>query len=350
MRRFLIKKNSCMLVYLLVILLIIIFRNRLGLAPNLYSKNENMYVIITCSIFVLLAALRWIIPGTDIEGFVGDYRRMQIYSYSEIWENWRGNYVVYYSICKIFGATSLPYQFWFGFVQLVAVSGFVRIINRFSLDRLFCLLLYFTMGLFAFSIVALKQAFAMGLVWHAYAFLYDKKYMWAILLAILAYYSHKTSAIFILSFAMLFMRKRIYSIITILIILAIALAPSYLLSFISTALGDEHYSSYLQNDGAYSYTVFLFNLALFSIAYFTKHKFLRHSQFIISMASIALVINLFSQVSASAFRLAFYYTPFLIIFVSNNVQDRNLRLLVMLFTSFFLLYTGRQYPYQFFWQ
>ena len=340
-----------MLVYLFVLLLIIIFRNRLGTNPSLYAKNENKYVIITCAIFILLAALRWIIPGTDIEGYVGDYRRMQTYSYSEIWENWQGNYVVYYFLCKVFGTTSLSYHFLFGLVQFVTVSGFVRIINRFSIDRLFCLFLYFTIGLFSFSITGLKQAFAMGLVWHAFAFMFDKKYLWSIAFALLAFYSHKTSAIFMLSFALLFMQnvRHLYNMIVTAAIVVLIIAPTRVLSILSNSLGDEHYLLNM-GDSSYAYTALLFYLLLFIIAYSSKSEIKQHSSLVVSMSVIFLTVNLFAQVTADAFRLALYYMPFLIIFVSNKVRDRNMALTVIVLSSIYLLYTSRDFLYKFFWQ
>ena len=341
-----------MLIYLFVIILITFYHYISVNKTERYGKSDYKYIFYICLIFVMLAALRWIVPGTDIEGYMGDYVKMQISSFRDLWANWHGNYIVYYSICKIFSFTSLPYQFWFAFVQLVIVSGFVRMINYLSSDRIICLLLYFTVGVFTFSITGLKQALAMGFVWHSYACMCNKNYLWTIIFSILAFYSHKTSVIFMLSFVLLLLqnRGRFYTYVASIAIILITILPSQVLSFMTNYLGDEHYLGALQSNNSYSYTTLLFFLLLFSIAFFSRCKEYKNSTLIITMAAISVALNLFSQVVSHAFRLALYYTPFLIIMVSNRVKNRCVIYIVILIVSFYMLYTNRSFPYKFFWQ
>lgn len=344
-----------MFVYFLVILTIVYLRINVGVSTN--DRIVQRYSIIVCLLFVLLASLRWIIPETDVEAYMFDYERMASYSFGDIFKQWDGNYITYYCLCKLFKLIGLPYRFWLGFVQIVSISGFIKLVNRYSSDKILSLLLYFTVGLFSFSINGLKQALAMGLVWYALSFISDKKYLYAVIFSVLAFFAHKTSAFFMLSFVMFFMKgmRRIYMIIIVIMTIAVAIIPSQILNFLTASLGEERYGNYLGSEGGYSYVTFIFYLMLFFIGFISKNKkdlsnISGLSQFVSSLAIIAVVANLFAQISATSFRLALYYTPFLAFYVSNKVQDKNVRLFVMVFTAFFFLYTSRSLPYKFFWQ
>jgi hypothetical protein len=50
------------------------------------SKLERQYVFWATSVLVLLAALRWVIPGSDADGYMGSYRGMSQMSFAEVAE------------------------------------------------------------------------------------------------------------------------------------------------------------------------------------------------------------------------------------------------------------------------
>lgn len=341
-----------MIVSILVIFLILFLRYNLNQSYS--EKKENNYCYVIYAILILLAGMRYVIPDSDVMGYMEYYNGMGDMNWSEISERWDGNYVMYYYMCKAFSYTHLPYQFWFGFLELLYISGFARLINKFSADKLFAIFIFFTIGLFGFSFYALKQVAAMAIIWHAFAFFYDKKYIHAAILSVVAFYCHKTSAFFMLSFALVLLKKirLFYVIITSLVIIVLA-APGLVFSLLANSVDDEHYLIYLDKSSEATYTVLILYTLLFIAAIMgNKNKRLNKEDdnIVMGLALISVVVQLFSQISGTAFRLALYYTPFLLILLSNNVKNRNVRIGIIVFLTVFMLYSGRQFPYRFFWQ
>lgn len=342
-----------MIIYLLVISIILLLNNNL---KNSFSKkNERLYCYIVFSILIILAAIRYVIPGTDASGYVEYYNAMNSLDWSEVSQKWNRNYVAYFYLCKAFSYTHLPYQFWFGFVELLYITGFLRLINKFSVDKLFSIFLFFTIGLFTFSFYGLKQVVAMAFVWHAFAFFNDKKYFSAAIFSLIAFYCHKTSAFFILSYLLALLKNlRFFNIIIASLAIIIIAAPSLLFSFLANSVEDEHYLLYMNDSSEATHTVMILYSLLFVIAcyYSLKKDYPKtvNDKMVMGLAFVSVVVQLLSQVSGTAFRLALYYTPFLLIMLSNNVKNKSVRICVIIFMTIFMLYTGRSFPYRFFWQ
>lgn len=340
-----------MFIYIFIFLLIFFLRSQL---QTCYSRErENKYLNIVYAILVLLAALRYIIPGTDMMGYMHDYQKIKEMSWDSIIDAWDGNYVVYFFASKIFSYTQLPYQFWFGFVELFFLTGFARLVNKFSKDKLLTVFLFFSIGLYNFSFSGLKQVFAMSLIWHSFASFYDRKYFIAAISAVLSYFTHKTSAFFMLAFLFQFIRnkKLMYFIITAYAAIIIV-SPNLLFLFLADSLNDSRYLLYLNESSSSSYTIFIVYLLLFIPVFIfrTPRTECSKDNFILANASISVVSQLLALVAATAFRLALYYTPFLLILFSNNVKDKTIKTIIIVFFMIFLLYTSRQFPYKFFWQ
>lgn len=346
-----------MLIYLMVIIVLFVMHSNLQTESNVTRriKLEHSYVRSIYMLFIILAALRYVMPGTDIDGYMFYYNNMGSMDWSEIPKRWNGNYVMYFSMCKAFSYTHLSYQFWFGFLELLYITGFARLINKLSIDKLLGVFLFFTIGLFSFSFNGLKQVAAMAFIWHAFAFFYDKKYVSAVMFSVIAFYCHKTSLFFVLSFALVILKnfRFIYVAIGFLAITVIA-APGFIFSFLANSIEDEQYLMYLGETSNATYTLLILYVLLFSFAYTEnrKRKYLNSAddKMIMVLALISVVVQLFAQVSGTAFRLALYYSPFLLIMLSNNVKNKNLRIGLMALMTVFMLYSGRQFPYKFFWQ
>lgn len=341
-----------MIVYLSVIVIILFFRNNL---QNSYSKKkEKRYCVIVYTVLAILAGMRYVLPGTDMAGYMEYYNTINSFSWGDIIENWNGNYIVYYYLCKLFSFSGLPYQFWFAFIEAIFLSGFARLINRLSSDKLMSIFLLFTIGLYTFSFNGMKQVLAMALVWHSFAFFYDKKLLWTVIFAVLAFFSHKTAAFFIMAYALFFLRNiKLFYIIIIALTSTVIAAPGVFMSFMAESVNDEQYLMYLGESSTTTFTVFAVYLLLF-IAAVSSQKRSQNSSIdnnvITGLAFISVVVQLFSQVSGTAFRLALYYSPFMAIMIGNNVKNKSVRIAIVCFLTVFMLYTGRQFPYKFFWQ
>lgn len=349
-----------MLIYLIVIIVLFVMHSNLQTESNVTRriKLEHSYVRSICTLFIILAALRYVMPGTDADGYMGWYMMMPKITFDEVLEERDLSYI-YYLSSKIFSLMGLSYHFWFAFLELLYLSAFIRIINRFSVDNLLCIFLFFTIGLFSFSMNGLKQTLAMCIIWHGFIDSYDKKYVRALIMVAFAYYCHKSSMVFLMAYIMLFIRnlKTIYYAIFVASLSMLVFSHSAVLESLAAYMGDEHYIDYLNDQKGYAATTFIFYLILFGIAYFAKNKKMIYKteekdvRIVIGLAAISVFSQIFAFRVATAFRLSLYFTPFLIIYLSNKIRgNKEITLIVFVIASVWLLYTSRSFPYKFFWQ
>ena len=348
-----------MIVYLLVIIMLYIMHNNVQKEHDLVrqSKLERKYVFWATSVLVLLAALRWIIPGSDADSYMEWYRRVSEMSFAEVAEERDLSYV-YFISSKVFSLTGLSFRFWFAFIEIIYLIAFLQLIKKFTSDRLLCLFILFNIGLFSFSFNGMKQTLAMALIWFGFSFLYEKKYFWAVVMVVLSYFCHKTSMVFLIAYLMpsLSKMKNTYYVLIVSVVTILLFSYSSALVTMSEFLGDDHYMAYLEEDTNYNSTVLIYNLILLAMAYFTNDRYKtrnvsKENRLVIGLALISVFTQLFAFRVASAFRLALYFQPFLAIYLANRLERRK-DMITTLFVmgTIWLLYTGRNFPYKFFWQ
>lgn len=356
-----------MLVYILVIILILVLKNRLNGMPagELRNKRENRYLIIVCWILVLLSALRGSSVGTDTLSYVIGYKEMHYLSFSDVLEQY-SDYPVFYSMVKLCSVLGFPVQLYLGIVASLYIYAIYRFIDRYSMDKLYSILAFTVIGLYSFSMAGLKQTFSMAFVLLYYLALEDKKYVKTILLAIAAYFSHHVSLIFLAGVALYYLRHLKVFYAYLVIVVAVVLFMSTLLwGEMLSLLQNEHYAKLYESDEGYSSTsmiitgVYLVVLFLFSANYSRIKR--EESRIMLGMSTMAFALYSFSFVSSTAFRLTYFFYPFMIVAFPNTfnyIGKANVRLIVKtgieLLLIFVFVYTNRNggsvVPYLFFWQ
>lgn len=356
-----------MLIYLLLILLILIFQNQVhGIQSQvLRDKAEDRYLRIVCWILVLLAALRGSSVGTDTIGYIADYEATAFYSWAEVLERY-ADYPVYYSLSKLCSMLHLPVQVLFGIVEGVYVYSIYKFTSRFSEDKLYTILCFEMIGLYAFSLAGLKQTLSMAFVLFYYMALMDKKYIRTAVLAVVAYLCHHASLIFFAGVALYFIRNwKIYYWALAGIVLFSLLGTNFLWTSMLTALNNDHYSELYMTDEGYSnttmifYGVLLLILFLFSGNYRKQKK--EEARVVLGMSTLAFVFQAFSLISSAAFRLSYYFLPLMIVGfpnafnrIGNKDTGKIVKFAVSFMIVFFFVYSNRNdgsvVPYKFFWQ
>lgn len=342
------------MIYTFVAILLILYlynsSHQSGVIDESVEKRSIRVIFI---MMILLAALRYTPMGTDRGAYAGEYNRISSLSFSYILNRWP-SYFGYYGLSKIFSFTGLPYQFWFAFVEFLYLIGFARLLNRFSTDKIMAIFVFFTCGIFGFSYHGLKQIVAMAFAWNALADFCDKRYIRAALFFLIAYFSHKTSLLFGFAFILWLLRDKTYfKYLVVLLCLILVFFSSTIITLFSEFLDDEHYLSYLDENSGYNLTTFFLYLILLCASLYTRTENNQVADYGYStaMASIATFLQLSALVVASAFRLGLYFSPFICILVSNNVKnDKMVRTGIILMLCIYMLYSGRNSPYQFFWQ
>lgn len=356
-----------MLIYLLVILLILLLQNHLLGLPEgvLRDKTESRYLRIICYILVLLAALRGSSVGTDTIAYIENYIGISNFSFAEVFEKYE-DYPGYYVLAKTCSLLHLPIQFLFGIVAGIYIYAMYKFVNRFSEGKLYSILCFVVIGLYAFSLAGLKQTLSMAFVLLYFISLTDKKYIKTVVLALLAYFCHHASLIFLFGVALYYMRNlKLYYLYLTVIVVVTLLGTKFLWTNLLVLLEDEHYSELYMEDEGYSTTTMIFYgvcllfLFLFSRNYMKQHS--EESRIVLGMSTLAFAFQAFSLVSSAAFRLSFYFLPFMIVgfpndfnCVGNTNTKRFVKFVVAFMVVFFFVYSNRNggsvVPYRFFWQ
>lgn len=348
-------------IVLIIFLLLAYSKSQTITNPSYKDKYEKKMMVYYVLVLSLLAALKFIVPGTDAEGYWGAYKNMPNYSFDYLYETYQ-DWWAYYFICKVFSFSSLPPHFWFGFLEAFYFGAVIFFINKFSKDKLYSLLLSFTLGYFDFTFSGSKQTLAMGFALFAFVLFHDKKYIWSVLLMYIAYHCHHTSIISVACFLLLqFWNMKSYWLLVVTGALTVILAGRFLVTNALMIIGSEHYSEiYYGEDSQYSLAVFFYILIYVIVAYVcgTGYRKMdkKYSRLFYGASILCLVAQSMAQISADYFRLAYYFFPFMMVLVPNAIDSIDLRDkkvykgLFAALTIFFLLYTSRNYTYLFMWQ
>lgn len=323
-----------------------------------YIKVSRYLTIAVCVVLVLLSALRAPSVGPDTPGYILDYEYLHNYSYEGLLERHEG-YGGYYIISKFFDELSLPVTVWFGFVAMVYVSSMYFFIKRYSDNLLFSMLIFITCGLFMFSLAGMKQTLAMGLMMYSFLTFVDRRYVYSIALAIIAFTCHASVLIMLFGYVLYFFRNSKYFYYIIIGgALTALIASEWLLESMVSALGNEHYEMYLNFKNTYTASTLIFYATIVAIAMFGYKAYSQQSsstsKVMLGFSIIACALQSLSSILPDAFRLAYLYTPAFMILIPNSISaiekklNRDIVNLAMITCLVvFFLYTTRNTPYQF---
>lgn len=348
-------------IVIIVLLLLAYNKSRFITNPSFKDKYEKKMMVYYVLVLSLLAALKFIVPGTDAEGYWGTYVNMPNYTFDYLYETFH-DWWAYYFICKVFSLSGLPPHFWFGFLEAFYFGAVMLFIKKFSKDKLYSVLLSFTIGYFDFTFSGSKQTLAMGFALFSFVLFHDRKYLWSVLLMLIAYHCHHTSIISVAGFLLLqFWDMKSYWQIVVTGALTVILGGQYFITRALMMMDSEHYSEiYLGNESQYSLVVFFYLVLYVVIAYVLGSGYRKsdkkYSRLFFGGSFLCVVAQSMAQISADFFRLAYYFFPFMMVLVPNALDGANVRnkkqikVIFAALTMFFLLYTSRDYNYLFMWQ
>lgn len=323
------------------------------------EKVENKCTLFICAVLVILAAFRSDNVGADTLGYRFNYETLSCYpSFQALVERYTIYYIVYYGLSKLFSLAGMPVQVWFGFVEAFYLYALVKLINKFSKDKVFSLLIFTTIGLFTFSLAGLKQTMASAIMMLAFVAFVDKKYILTVLLACVTYFTHQAALILLGAFPIYLLRNNRLLIPTVLCFCLLIYLYSY--SFMETmvsVIGNEKWEDYLVNDSKYSSVTFIFYAAITFVSllnfkgYNEAHP--ADSRCFFGLSALGCALQLLAGVSPSLFRLALLYTPFFMILIPNTIYYSKSKLgtyykyFIIASVIFYFLYTGRNSQYSF---
>lgn len=344
--------------YYLLILLILFLYSRLSNQPlELRAKKENTYAFIICVVLVLLAAFRSDAVGADTLGYRIDYKGLGYYqTFQDLADRYSIFYIGYFGLSKLFYMAGMPVQVWFGFIEAFYLFTLMILVNKFSKDKIFSLLVFTTIGLFTFSLAGLKQTLASSIMMLAFIAFIDKKYWLTAILVFLTYYTHQAALIMLAAFPLYFIRKVKWLIPASLVMVVLIYSYSYL--FMTTMvefLENEKWEDYLVTDSGYSSVTLIFYSVITLIAGLNIKQYNAtdpvFAKFFLALSIIGCGLQILAGVSPSLFRLAYLYIPFMMILLPNatyySKNKQIVRIVLMVSIIFYFLYTGRHGQYSF---
>ncbi len=344
--------------YYILILIILLFHLTWSNQPKgKRMKSETVYTLIICGILVLLAAFRSDRVGADTMGYRMAYQAMGMFhSIQDIVDRHTYDYLVYYGLSKLFHMAGMPVQVWFGFIEALYLYAMMRLISRFSKDKIFSLLVFTTIGLYTFSMAGLKQTMAMSFMMLAFIGLIEKRYWLSALLIVLTYYTHQSALIFLAAFPLYYIRKVRWIVPATMGIFV--LTYFYGFTFMESmveAIDNERWEKYLVTDSGYSYVTFIFYLVITLVSSLNIKRYHAvnpsFSYLFLGLSILGCGLQLLAGISPSLFRLAYLYTPFMMILLPNvsyySNNPKEIRSVLMACVIFYFLYAGRNNPYSF---
>lgn len=351
-----------MIVYTIVILVILFLRFSLdnNLVGNSGYNVESKYLKIICGILVILAGIRGSDVGADTISYIYEYAMDSAFSLKQVIQENGTIGAGYYFFAKLFSMTGLSVHWWFAVVELFYVYVIFQFIQKFSQDKLISILCFFTMGLYSFSLAGLKQTMSMGFAILTFVMLKDKRYVLTVGFALLSYWCHTAASAFAIGIVCYLLRSRKwYYFLLILFFTAVIRWGDSLWVDSIQLLGDEHYSKlYTNADDKYSSWTYIFYLLLMVIMLFPWSRFSKNNpdecKVFYGMALIATAFQSLATSFSVAFRVAYYFLPFMIVLVPNccEYMGNNKKLWkigLCIICIFWCLYTGRGSQFSFFW-
>ena len=343
--------------YILVIFVLFLY----WWSRNKPCKYETRACFLICLFLVFLAAFRGDFYG-DTAAYRRDYFDLPLYQgLNDLIDRYNITYIGYYGLSKLFSIVGMPVQVWFAFIEAFYLFAMMRLINKFSKDRVFSLIVFITSGLFMFSIAGLKQTLASSFLMLSFICYTDKKYKMAIPLFVAAYFTHQATMVFGAAFIVYALRST-KSLIPGIILVGV-LIYFYSLLFLQNAtqlLGNEHFEDYLYEDSTYSNVTFIYYvlITLLSIIFMvigqTKPFSDENNRLFIGLSVLACFLQLLAGYSPSLFRLSLQFVPFMMVLLPNSLststQNKNVlsKVLTLSIIIFYFFYTNRYTKYVFY--
>ena len=304
-----------------------------------------------------MAAFRSDSVGADTSDYRLDYQTMNCFhSIHDIVDRYTYDYLGYYGLSKLFSLLGFPVEVWFGFVEALYLYALMRLINKYSKDKIFSLLVFTTIGLYSFSMAGLKQIMAMSFMMLAFLAMIEKRYWITVLLVFFTYYTHQSALIFLGAFPLYYIKKIQWLVpISLLLCILIYYFNIIFLQAMVDFLGNERWENYLVTDSRYSYVTFIFYLVITLVSGLNIKRYHAvnpsFSNLFLALSILGCGIQLLAGFSPSLFRLAYLYTPFMMILLPNVSYYSNNKMLIrgvlMACLIFYFLYTGRNSSYSF---
>lgn len=320
----------------------------------------------------LFAALRSPEVGIDVLGFQrGDagyyleYLQDSEMSFGEIFDYRVGRDPVFHCFLKVLSYLWPSPQFMLIVVGAIFSFGFSYFVYHSKGNVLLIYMMLIGFRIFPFSMSALRQAIALGIIYIAYIYLRDEKYVKYLILTGLAMLFHQSAMVFLL--ALLIMRIRpVYVYVSVAVLLLVNFVGGQVITYLASSFFGGRFDGYLARsanmefEGGATFFIYIsfYLLLLANTRSLKKVDPSYEKKF--ALVTVGIFFSIIGQSMDNAFRVAYYFifllfpaTSLLLDNLFRNKNDRGMiyfTMSVLLAIQYVLLGPGAGTDnYQFFW-
>ena len=285
------------------------------------GNGKKYFVIASCIILLLYAALRAHNLQPDIPVYVEYFRDYSKMSFNEMIKVFEGDRKdpFYFFFAWCFSRIFPDAQLWLAFVALSFMSVVGVLIYKESENPLLSFIAFLALAYFEFSLSGLRQTLALSLTMLSYFGIKKKDWKMFVLLVLLASLFHKSALIFLIAYPVAHLKLgKGHLFIAIIIIAFFLVGKSYIRDLLQKYLIDTQYESYIESTVNLSFSGFIIqgSIFLFSFYYYSRViKKYKNANILYNLSFIGLMFQLFSSMIAEIFRISMYFSIFNILLI-----------------------------------
>lgn len=356
-----------------ITLLFIIYYITGGVKSEQSQVTRKRQVTYMGILMFLFAALRSPVVGSDLLGYdkveAGywlDYLQDALMSFGEVLVNRAGRDPVFHCFLKLLSYVSDSPQLMLVVIGGIFAFGFSYFVYHTKGNVLLSYMMLIGFRIFSFSLSGLRQTIAMGLIFIAYICLRDKRYVWYVILTLIASAFHTSALVFFVSFPLIFVRSRIVFGGLLLLLLLNFSSGGLIVNYLASVFYSGRFHNYLARSVGMEFeggaTFFIYIIFYFLILLSYPSIRIKDSTFSkeFNIMSMGIFFSTIGQSMDNVFRIAYYFvfllfpaTSQMIAALVNNKRAYSFIcsvLSIMLAIQYIPLGTGAGTDhYEFFW-
>ncbi len=285
------------------------------------GNGKKYFVISSCLILLLYAALRAHNLQPDIPVYVDYYKDYSKMSFNEIIKIFDSDIKdpFYYFFGWCFSRIFPDPQWWLTFVAFSFISVAGILIYKESENPILSFIAFITLAFFEFSLSGLRQTLAFSLTMLSYFGIKKRDWKLFVLLVLLASLFHRSALIFLITYPVAHSKiGKVHLIIGIIVAVLFLVGKSYVRELLQRYLVDTQYEGYVERTVGLSIAGFVIQgcIFLFSYLYYPSvTKKYKHGNIFYNLSFIGLLFQLFSSMIAEFFRISRYFSIFNILLI-----------------------------------
>lgn len=336
----------------------------IGLMANMRdAKSRNRYILMSCTILVIISGFRSIWVGTDDTLIYSlSYYDCVRMNYQQIMDTFEKDVFYYITNHFIADITGENYHLLLIVFAVFYMACLGYLLKKESSNPLISFIVFLSMGYFSFQMNGVRQGLAMAFTMLAYIPLKNRNLKMFLLLVLLGSLYHRTCLIFLIVYPLSYLKLNNKAIVMYasIVLLCLLYGQSILDVFVVEAANfDARFAGYqiYQAKLTYSGLIQLLLFAAFSFFYYRRVvEKDKRDMILYTMLILGIIFQSMAIFIAEMFRVSMFFNVFLILLLpkvldaipASSRKIYSIGLCFLLLIYFFFLGAGT-IPYHFYW-